>query len=154
MWKWLSVNILWLYSSCSCLIPITYTTKICLTNTELSEVFSRPQRLFAFDWERSLVIRNRDFETRDLMENKVFGQGGKVGETDKLNIDSIIARLLEGKNTKPTEAEFRNIGHFWHLCNELIINVPTLVHILGLSLSKLCSFLFRYKTILHALKYW
>ena len=28
--------------------------------------------------------------------NKVFGQGGKVGETDKLNIDSIIARLLEG----------------------------------------------------------
>ena len=31
------------------------------------------------------------------MENKVFGQGGKVGETDKLNIDSIIARLLEGK---------------------------------------------------------
>lgn len=32
------------------------------------------------------------------MENKVFGQGGKVGETDKLNIDSIIARLLEGNN--------------------------------------------------------
>ena len=31
------------------------------------------------------------------MENKVFGQSGKVGETDKLNIDSIIARLLEGK---------------------------------------------------------
>lgn len=31
------------------------------------------------------------------MENKVFGQGGKVGETDKLNIDSIIARLLEGE---------------------------------------------------------
>ena len=30
--------------------------------------------------------------------NKVFGQGGKVGESDKLNIDSIIARLLEGKN--------------------------------------------------------
>ena len=29
--------------------------------------------------------------------NKVFGQGGKVGESDKLNIDSIIARLLEGK---------------------------------------------------------
>ena len=30
--------------------------------------------------------------------NKVFGPGGgKVGETDKLNIDSIIARLLEGK---------------------------------------------------------
>ena len=28
--------------------------------------------------------------------NKVFGQGGKVGESDKLNIDSIIARLLEG----------------------------------------------------------
>ena len=27
----------------------------------------------------------------------MFGQGGKVGgETDKLNIDSIIARLLEG----------------------------------------------------------
>ena len=44
------------------------------------------------------------------MENKVFGQGGKVGETDKLNIDSIIARLLEGKNT---EAEVQNtIGHF------------------------------------------
>ena len=31
--------------------------------------------------------------------NKVFGQGGKVGESDKLNIDSIIARLLEGKKT-------------------------------------------------------
>ena len=32
------------------------------------------------------------------MENKVFGQkGGQVGETDKLNIDSIIARLLEGE---------------------------------------------------------
>ncbi len=28
---------------------------------------------------------------------KVFGQGAKVGESDKLNIDSIIARLLEGK---------------------------------------------------------
>ena len=28
--------------------------------------------------------------------NKVFGQSGKVGESDKLNIDSIIARLLEG----------------------------------------------------------
>ena len=28
---------------------------------------------------------------------KVFGQGVKVAETDKLNIDSIIARLLEGK---------------------------------------------------------
>lgn len=38
-------------------------------------------------------------EKKDLMENKVFGQGGKVGETDKLNIDSIIARLLEGKCT-------------------------------------------------------
>ena len=64
------------------------------------------------------MIRDRDFETRDLMENKVFGQGGKVGETDKLNIDSIIARLLEGKNTNPTEAEVQNIiGHFWHLCS-------------------------------------
>ncbi len=33
-----------------------------------------------------------------MMEaNKVFGPGGgKAGETDKLNIDSIIARLLEG----------------------------------------------------------
>ena len=30
---------------------------------------------------------------------KVFGQGAKVGESDKLNIDSIIARLLEGKGT-------------------------------------------------------
>lgn len=29
--------------------------------------------------------------------NKVFGQGPKGGETDKLNIDSIIARLLEGE---------------------------------------------------------
>ena len=29
--------------------------------------------------------------------NKVFGQGGKAADTDKLNIDSIIARLLEGK---------------------------------------------------------
>ena len=28
---------------------------------------------------------------------QVFGQGIKVAETDKLNIDSIIARLLEGK---------------------------------------------------------
>ena len=32
--------------------------------------------------------------------SKVFGQGAKVAETDKLNIDSIIARLLEGKNLK------------------------------------------------------
>ena len=32
------------------------------------------------------------------MENKVFGPGGGKGaETDKLNIDSIIARLLEGE---------------------------------------------------------
>ena len=32
------------------------------------------------------------------MENKVFGPGGgKAAETDKLNIDSIIARLLEGE---------------------------------------------------------
>ena len=30
--------------------------------------------------------------------NKVFGQGGKAGESDKLNIDSIIARLLEGES--------------------------------------------------------
>jgi hypothetical protein len=29
--------------------------------------------------------------------NKVFGQGAKAQEGDKLNIDSIIARLLEGK---------------------------------------------------------
>ena len=36
--------------------------------------------------------------TKDQMDsNKVFGQGGKAGESDKLNIDSIIARLLEGK---------------------------------------------------------
>ncbi len=33
-----------------------------------------------------------------LMEAKAFGQGPKGAETDKLNIDSIIARLLEGKN--------------------------------------------------------
>lgn len=31
------------------------------------------------------------------MENKVFGAGGKGVESDKLNIDSIIARLLEGE---------------------------------------------------------
>ena len=31
--------------------------------------------------------------------NKVFGQG-KGQEADKLNIDSIIARLLEGKNNE------------------------------------------------------
>ena len=32
------------------------------------------------------------------MESKVFGPGGGKGaETDKLNIDSIIARLLEGE---------------------------------------------------------
>ncbi len=30
--------------------------------------------------------------------NKVFGAGPKGGETDKLNIDSIIARLLEGES--------------------------------------------------------
>lgn len=29
--------------------------------------------------------------------NKVFGQGAKGQGTDKLNIDSIIARLLEGE---------------------------------------------------------
>ena len=31
------------------------------------------------------------------MNSAQFGQGIKVAETDKLNIDSIIARLLEGK---------------------------------------------------------
>lgn len=30
--------------------------------------------------------------------SKVFGQGAKGTESDKINIDSIIARLLEGKN--------------------------------------------------------
>ena len=49
-----------------------------------------------------LVNQDPVTEKRDLMENKVFGQGGKVGETDKLNIDSIIARLLEGKCTLDT----------------------------------------------------
>ena len=35
--------------------------------------------------------------------NKVFGgQGAKAQEGDKLNIDSIIARLLEGKTAKLT----------------------------------------------------
>jgi hypothetical protein len=32
-----------------------------------------------------------------MNSQKGFGQGIKVAETDKLNIDSIIARLLEGK---------------------------------------------------------
>merc|ERR1712151_1377165 len=46
---------------------------------------------------------------------KVFGQGGKVGDTDKLNIDSIIARLLEVRGSRPgkavqlTEAEIRGL---------------------------------------------
>ena len=40
--------------------------------------------------------------TKDPMDsNKVFGQGGKAGESDQLNIDSIIARLLEGKKHYP-----------------------------------------------------
>ena len=47
--------------------------------------------------------------------SKVFGQGAKVAETDKLNIDSIIARLLEvrgarpGKNVQLTENEIRGL---------------------------------------------
>ena len=45
------------------------------------------------------------------MENKVFGQSGKVGETDKLNIDSIIARLLEGKYTPHHEAAVTGQTH-------------------------------------------
>ena len=46
------------------------------------------------------------------MENKVFGQSGKVGETDKLNIDSIIARLLEGKHTPHREAALRSLAKY------------------------------------------
>jgi len=66
------------------------------------------------------------------MENKVFGQGGKVGETDKLNIDSIIARLLEvrgsrpGKNVQLTENEIRG------LClksRELFLSQPILLEL-------------------------
>ncbi len=37
---------------------------------------------------------------------KVFGQGVKVAETDKLNIDSIIARLLEGKIERQKDSGF------------------------------------------------
>lgn len=33
----------------------------------------------------------------DMDSSKVFGQGAKAAESDKINIDSIIARLLEGK---------------------------------------------------------
>ena len=45
--------------------------------------------------------------TKDQMDsNKVFGQGGKAGESDKLNIDSIIARLLEGKKHYPVMLRF------------------------------------------------
>lgn len=40
---------------------------------------------------------------------KVFGQGAKVGESDKLNIDSIIARLLEGKR-KSLNGMFGGVG--------------------------------------------
>lgn len=52
---------------------------------------------------------------------QVFGQGIKVAETDKLNIDSIIARLLEGKRpqkiiffkstSKPNATETSNISY-------------------------------------------
>jgi len=64
--------------------------------------------------------------------NKVFGQGGKVGDTDKLNIDSIIARLLEvrgsrpGKNVQLTENEIRG------LClksRELFLSQPILLEL-------------------------
>lgn len=40
--------------------------------------------------------------------NKVFGgQGAKAQEGDKLNIDSIIARLLEGKETAPLKSKIQ-----------------------------------------------
>ena len=42
--------------------------------------------------------------------NKVFGgQGAKAQEGDKLNIDSIIARLLEGKKMNEFWASNRRI---------------------------------------------
>ena len=48
---------------------------------------------------------------------KVFGAGGgaKAGEADKLNIDSIIARLLEGKKCQFTimVLETGSIWTFW-----------------------------------------
>ena len=50
---------------------------------------------------------------------QVFGQGIKVAETDKLNIDSIIARLLEGKTTTYAELFMRKAKSFWIFNNFL-----------------------------------
>ena len=44
---------------------------------------------------------------------RVFGQGIKVAETDKLNIDSIIARLLEGKTTTSAELFISKTKSLW-----------------------------------------
>ena len=50
---------------------------------------------------------------------KVFGQGVKVAETDKLNIDSIIARLLEGKKLK-TKLSSRNFMNIFTLALKIV----------------------------------
>ena len=56
-------------------------------------IFQKNNSLFPLVFKKPLVDSAKD----QMDSNKVFGQGGKVGESDKLNIDSIIARLLEGK---------------------------------------------------------
>ena len=50
---------------------------------------------------------------------QVFGQGIKVAETDKLNIDSIIARLLEGKKLK-TKLSSRNFMNIFTLALKIV----------------------------------
>ena len=61
---------------------------------------------------------------------KVFGQGIKVAETDKLNIDSIIARLLEGK--RPQKIIFLRV-----LLSLMLRKLP-IFHIVAETISQQC----------------
>ena len=59
------------------------------------------------------------------MNSQVFGQGIKVAETDKLNIDSIIARLLEGKNS--------TLWNFTHFFVKMRVDAFSFVYILNIT---------------------
>ena len=61
---------------------------------------------------------------------QVFGQGIKVAETDKLNIDSIIARLLEGK--RPQKIIFLRV-----LLSLMLRKLP-IFHIVAEKISQQC----------------
>ena len=54
-----------------------------------------------------------------LINSTVYHPGIKVAETDKLNIDSIIARLLEGKKLK-TKLSSRNLTNIFILSLKIV----------------------------------